>query len=1172
MRPIVLDMNGFASFREAARIDFTDADFFALVGPTGSGKSTVIDAMTFALYGSVPRWGRKGMVSLALAPTTARGTVKLVFEVAGQRYVVARELRRMGSTVSQRAASLERLADAGGLAEPGEPTEVLAKDLAGVGEAIERLLGLSYEDFCQCVVLPQGQFADFLHAKPGDRQEILLRLLGAEHYRQMMVRANQRASDAAKRAETLDETLAGFGDATAHAEDAARAGEQALASLAARVDAAVPLITAATAELAAAEADLARLEQDRAALAAVRVPDDVASLDASLGAARAEAERARGTEDQAAEADAAARAALAAAPQRAPLELARQRRAEREQRAAAVPPLGADVARLAAAAARAEDAVLAAAAGLEVLRGQRDGATRAADAAGQRVHELYAEHAELASVAVPDRAAELDARRDAAIAAGQQALTALQAAERADRDARAARDGGVQPGPLQQALRDAHDLAELADGRARAGAGLDRAGRRRADAEAALAAAQAGREQCQASADEARRGHVAAGLRPYLVAGQACPVCEQPVRRLPSPVQAPAIEAAEARLGEAVRVVAAAEAEAMKAAAAGERAAAEFETLADQRSRRIGSLHAAQAGPLSGAALPALTDLLTCAALPLPAGGAEDGEARRIAAAVAELEAALQARHALDQAARAAAAAVQAARAGAAAAQTELDRVQAEAATARGQLRDARDPLVRLGAPPADDPSLVAAWAQLADWAQRLAHARAEDLAAAREAAQAAADERDKAADQFRQAEADLSDLRAGTAQAGKAEQQARTRLGELTSRIAELGELLHSAPEEAEIAAGLALRDEREAAASAAEERLLGARAARSHAERELAELERAESAARSRLSAARDPLVRLGAPAVDAGGLLDGWITLQGWAGREASGRDAGIAAARERVKTAGGSAAELASRLSADLAASGVELAPEAVASGAAAAVARALERARGETRRIAERRAQAADLAARRDAAQDEQQVARLLGDLLRSDRFPRWLVTAALDTLVAEASVNLAGLTGDQFDLTHEDGEFYVVDHADADSRRSVRTLSGGETFQASLALALALSSQMSTLAAAGAARLDSIFLDEGFGTLDPETLEVVAATLETLAQGQRMVGVITHVAALAERVPVRFAVTRDARTSRVVREGPAAPAEVAAMAGVGRPADVARAPAAAGADDGAGAA
>jgi exonuclease SbcC len=140
-------------------------------------------------------------------------------------------------------------------------------------------------------------------------------------------------------------------------------------------------------------------------------------------------------------------------------------------------------------------------------------------------------------------------------------------------------------------------------------------------------------------------------------------------------------------------------------------------------------------------------------------------------------------------------------------------------------------------------------------------------------------------------------------------------------------------------------------------------------------------------------------------------------------------------------------------------------------------------------------------------------------------------------LVAEASDILADLSNAQYDLTHDHGEFYIIDHTDADSRRSVRTLSGGETFQASLALALALSSQMTALAAAGAARLDSIFLDEGFGTLDPETLDVVATTLEALAQGQRMVGVITHVTALADRVPVRFSVSRDARTSTVAREG-----------------------------------
>ena len=108
MRPIVLDLHGFASFREEAHVDFGDAEFFALVGPTGSGKSTVIDAMTFALYGSVPRWDNKKMVSLALAPSVARGTVKLVFEVDGQRYVVARELRRVGGKVGQRAASHPR--------------------------------------------------------------------------------------------------------------------------------------------------------------------------------------------------------------------------------------------------------------------------------------------------------------------------------------------------------------------------------------------------------------------------------------------------------------------------------------------------------------------------------------------------------------------------------------------------------------------------------------------------------------------------------------------------------------------------------------------------------------------------------------------------------------------------------------------------------------------------------------------------------------------------------------------------------------------------------------------------------------------------------------------------------------------------------------------------------
>ncbi|HZD96747.1 MAG TPA: SbcC/MukB-like Walker B domain-containing protein, partial [Micromonosporaceae bacterium] len=97
--------------------------------------------------------------------------------------------------------------------------------------------------------------------------------------------------------------------------------------------------------------------------------------------------------------------------------------------------------------------------------------------------------------------------------------------------------------------------------------------------------------------------------------------------------------------------------------------------------------------------------------------------------------------------------------------------------------------------------------------------------------------------------------------------------------------------------------------------------------------------------------------------------------------------------------------------------------------------------------------------------------------------------------------------------------------------------SGGETFQASLALALALAEQLAGLST-NAASLESIVLDEGFGTLDAATLDAVAATLENLAaRGDRTVGVVTHVAALADRIPVRFEVSKNARTASVVRVG-----------------------------------
>jgi exonuclease SbcC len=199
--------------------------------------------------------------------------------------------------------------------------------------------------------------------------------------------------------------------------------------------------------------------------------------------------------------------------------------------------------------------------------------------------------------------------------------------------------------------------------------------------------------------------------------------------------------------------------------------------------------------------------------------------------------------------------------------------------------------------------------------------------------------------------------------------------------------------------------------------------------------------------------------------------------------------------------------------------------------------AVERAVAAHERLLDKRDQAEKLVEQRAGYEREGQVARSLATHLRANNFERWLLEEALDRLVDGGSRILRELSGGQYELVHKAGEFAVVDHHDAGLRRPVRTLSGGETFQASLALALALAEQLSGMAG-GVASLESIMLDEGFGTLDAATLDAVAATLENLAaRGDRMVGVVTHVSALAERIPVRFEIHKDARTARVERVG-----------------------------------
>jgi exonuclease SbcC len=183
------------------------------------------------------------------------------------------------------------------------------------------------------------------------------------------------------------------------------------------------------------------------------------------------------------------------------------------------------------------------------------------------------------------------------------------------------------------------------------------------------------------------------------------------------------------------------------------------------------------------------------------------------------------------------------------------------------------------------------------------------------------------------------------------------------------------------------------------------------------------------------------------------------------------------------------------------------------------------ARHELRRIDEALERAAKLREEVDAARVEHRIAHTLGELLKSDHFEKWVLAEALGVLVDAASRTLLSLSQGHYSLRYSsDEEFVVVDHRNADETRSVRTLSGGETFQAALALALALSDQLAELSAAGGAKLDAIFCDEGFGSLDADTLDAVASTIESLATSGRVVGLVTHVPALAERVPVRFRV------------------------------------------------
>ena len=268
MRPIRLEMEGFTSFRDKTVVDLEDADQFVLTGPTGAGKSSVIDAITFALYGSIPRLGAR-----AVAPVISQGMlqarVRLDFSVSGKAYSAVRVAR---ATKTGAATPEARLEDHAG--------NTLAGSARELSNEIEKLLGLTFDHFTRSVVLPQGDFAELLHESPGNRQDLLVRLLGAELYDRLAKRAGQRRTTSEALADNLKRDIEQLEDegATPDALDEARQRSDDLAEVVNRIRERQPDIAALQERGRSAKQRSVDAQMRLHLLSSVRLPDGVTEL------------------------------------------------------------------------------------------------------------------------------------------------------------------------------------------------------------------------------------------------------------------------------------------------------------------------------------------------------------------------------------------------------------------------------------------------------------------------------------------------------------------------------------------------------------------------------------------------------------------------------------------------------------------------------------------------------------------------------------------------------------------------------------------------------------------------------------------------------------------------------------------------------------------------------
>ncbi|OLO45714.1 exonuclease SbcC [Actinomyces oris] len=1135
MRIHSLTMTGIGPYAGREHIDFDAVGAsgrFLLTGPTGSGKTTIIDAIVFALYGDVADSAdsSKERIRSTLVGPHTESVIELVFSTGAGVYRVRRtptyeraKRRGQGTTTQNGTVKLWHLAEVGG--------EPLDEPVTRVGDAdaeIARAVGLSREQFTQTVVLPQGKFARFLRADSSERQHLLKDVFGTGIYDAIQDVLIQASRDGARRVEQAAANLRGQ-----------------VASLGRH-----PLLTEAPSPAEAADAGEEAADADQAPL-----PED-SSPEAPSG----------GTQD-----------AL-------PLPMDDSDRAEPEEVDAGPAPTPAQALEAAMAGATPDLAALRRI-GAEVLETSSNRVALAdvrAGAAGTALTRAQSAREEAQSLhdLLERRRALIEEKERLAERAEQEADDArrLQDAERASRvrpylaAEQAARRRAQQAVAALAARADQSGLAHLAEqaGVTSAGSAEDATG---SDAhsshgtavtpaaliEPLVREAQRQLTTLEANPSEARAGTTAADAAPQDSDAAEPPIAADESETARAEALSPrglddlahrcrrehgqleALVGLEAGLPERESALQQREAELQRAAAQLEQRA---EKLAERPAQRTALVETLEAARAAHERLDGLQDRR-----------ARAEERHRAALAVEQLSAQLAQRDdACAQAAALAREATERVRA------TRLAWISGTAGALAGELTEG-EPCPVCGSTTHPSPATAGT-----DGATRQqVEATEEHQRQADEVLNGTVQERDACAARLEEAQRTSDGMDAPAAKealeaaaaALATAQAAADGAKELVERLeafdagTEQERAALDAARSAQESARSRLETEREALAQD-QQRCLEARGTwPSVTARAAALLVRAKEAedasqdvdtARTALAQARSALADLAAALTeedftDAAQATAALMERGAIEALSVSVRAAATAHERVRLGLEDPQIAALSGQEEDLLEAAAAELAQaDAAARRAASAQARTAES--HEHLRWAvngvEQAATAYEEAAGSSA--DLIRVANLArGENEAGTPLATWVLQARFEEVLVFANERLSQMSSGRYGLIRVAEEtsqrkrrkglgLAVVDHLGDERTRDPRTLSGGETFYVSLSLALALADVVS--AESGGVSLETLFIDEGFGTLDADTLQTVMTQIDHLRAGGRTVGIVSHVAELRDQIAERIAVRR----------------------------------------------